>query len=56
MKLFNGRKLLGWVIVIFLIAYVVTQPDSAAHAARSGFHLIGQGFNALVTFFGQLGS
>jgi hypothetical protein len=44
------RKLLGLAALVFVVFFVVTQPQSAATITRQGVSAVGDGFQAFVTF------
>jgi hypothetical protein len=48
------RKIVGWVIVIFLAYYLVTQPTGAANAMHSLFNGLRSIGSSLATFFNHL--
>ena len=49
------KKVLGYLVVAFLVFYLVTQPDAAGDAVQSLFDLLQRGADAVVTFFRSLG-
>ena len=44
------KKLLGVAAIAFALFYVVTQPQAAADAVRGAIGIVGDAFDALVTF------
>jgi hypothetical protein len=48
------RKLLGIVVIAFVVFYLFSQPNNAADAVRGAFSLVKDAFDALVTFFTAL--
>ncbi len=48
------KKLLGVVVIAFAVFYLLTQPQAAADAVRGAMGVIGDAFDALVTFFTAL--
>lgn len=49
------KRVLGYLVVGFLVFYLVTSPDAAGDAVQSLFGLLEQGADAVVTFFQSLG-
>jgi hypothetical protein len=50
------KRLVVLLLVIFALFYLVTRPNDAADAVRSAFTAVGNGLNAVVTFFTSLTS
>lgn len=50
----NAKKYLMWVALAFLAFYLFTQPAQSAGLVRSGFGLLQQGADSVVTFFESL--
>ena len=50
----NAKKIAGWVVVIFLAWYLITNPTGAAHAMTNLMHLLKQVGNSIATFFNSL--
>jgi hypothetical protein len=50
----NVKKILGWVVVIFIVFYLVTNPTGAAHAMTNLLNLLKGAGNSLATFFNSL--
>jgi hypothetical protein len=48
------KKLLGVAAIAFALFYLLTQPQAAADAVRGAIGVIGDAFNALVTFVSAL--
>jgi hypothetical protein len=48
------RKVLGWALVIFLIYYLATNPDGAAHALHSAFNGLKSAGNSMSRFVSKL--
>jgi hypothetical protein len=48
------KKLLGVAVIAFALFYLLTQPQAAAEAVRGGIGVVGDAFNALVTFITAL--
>jgi hypothetical protein len=44
------KKLLSVAVVAFALFYLLTQPQHAAEAVRGGIAVVGDAFNALITF------
>jgi hypothetical protein len=44
------KKLLGVAVIAFALFYLLTQPQSAADAVRSAVAIVGDAFDALITF------
>jgi len=50
------KRLLVLLVVIFALFYLFTRPNDAADAIRSAFGAVGNGLNAVFTFFSSLTS
>lgn len=50
----RGRKIIGWIIVIFVIYVIYTSPHQAANIGRSIGHIISVAVSSLFTFFKAL--
>jgi hypothetical protein len=48
------KKLLGVAAVAFALFYLLTQPQAAADAVRGGIAIVGDAFDALITFITAL--
>jgi hypothetical protein len=48
------KKLLGVIAIAFALFYLLTQPQAAADAVRAGLGVVGNAFDALVTFISAL--
>jgi hypothetical protein len=48
------KKLLGGVLIAFLLFYLLTQPENAAGAVKGAGAVVGDAFNAGITFFTAL--
>jgi hypothetical protein len=48
------KKLLGVAAIAFALFYLLTQPQAAADAVRGAIGVIGDAFNALITFVSAL--
>jgi hypothetical protein len=48
------KKLLGVIVIAFAVFYLFTQPQSAADAVRGAVSVLGDAFNAVITFIGAL--
>ena len=48
------RKLLGAVAVAFALFYLLTQPHAAADAVRGAGGVVGNAFDAVISFFSAL--
>ncbi|MEO7059152.1 MAG: hypothetical protein ABI083_05505 [Lapillicoccus sp.] len=48
------KKILMWVVVIFIIYAIVKSPTQAAIIVRTSFDIIGQGFTSIFAFFDAL--
>jgi hypothetical protein len=44
------KKLLGGVVIAFALFYLLTQPQSAAEVVRGAGGVVGDAFNAVITF------
>jgi len=44
------RKFLGWVAVVFVLIYLVSQPQGAADAVRGAAGGVGSAVNNLIEF------
>ena len=45
-----GRRILGALLVLFLLFYLINQPVSAANAVRAVFGALARAFNSLLVF------
>ena len=48
------RKIITWAIVIFLVFYLLTQPQGAANVINSILNLLKDAGNSLATFVNSL--
>jgi len=48
------RQVIGWAIVVFLLYWMVNNPDNAAAVARSGAHGLQHAANSLSHFLNGL--
>lgn len=48
------KKLMGGVLIAFLLFYLLTQPANAADAVKGAGAVVGDAFNAAITFFTAL--
>ena len=48
------KKVLGWLLVIFLVFWVVTNPAGSADAVRNVGEAVVTFFRSVAEFFGQL--
>jgi hypothetical protein len=48
------KKTITWLIIIFVVFYLVTQPASSGHLITSGFHGLRSAGNSLATFVRSL--
>jgi hypothetical protein len=48
------RKVIGWVVVIFIIYYLATNPTGAAHAMHSALNGLKSAGHSLSTFVSNL--
>lgn len=50
----NFRRILGWIIVIFLIFWVVTRPEGAANSVQNAGNILRDAGESISTFFTEL--
>jgi hypothetical protein len=48
------KKLLGGVLIAFALFYLLTQPQSAAEVVRGAGGVVGEAFDAIITFIGAI--
>ncbi|MBA3277890.1 MAG: hypothetical protein H0U22_04075 [Geodermatophilaceae bacterium] len=48
------RRIIAWLVLLFVIFFIVTQPETAAGLVRSIFSGIGDAVSALASFFRSL--
>lgn len=48
------RRILGWVLLIFLVYAIIKSPAQAADIVRTAFDVIAQGVQAIGQFFDSL--
>jgi hypothetical protein len=48
------KKIITWAIVIFLVFYLLTQPQGAANVINNLLHLLRNAGNSLATFVNSL--
>ena len=48
------KKLLGGVMIAFTLFYLLTQPQSAAEVVRGAGGVVGEAFDAVITFISAL--
>jgi hypothetical protein len=48
------KKLMGGVLIAFLLFYLLTQPENAADAVKGAGAVVGDAFNAAITFLTAL--
>lgn len=48
------RRIIAWLVLLFVIFFIVTQPETAASLVRSVFSGIGDAVSALASFFRSL--
>jgi hypothetical protein len=49
-----GRRIVGFIIVLFLLFYLINNPVAAANAVKVVFGAIATAFNSLLIFFTNL--
>ncbi len=49
-----AKKVIGWVVVVFLVYYLVTRPTGAAAAMHNLFNMLKSAGGALATFLNSL--
>jgi hypothetical protein len=47
-------KVIRWLVIIFVVFYLVTQPTSAGHLLSSGFHGLHSAGSSLARFVNSL--
>ena len=50
----NLKKVLSWVLIVFVVYYLATQPTGAAHFVHSVFSWLHGAGNSLSTFVNHL--
>ena len=50
----NLKKVIGWLIVAFVVFYVIRAPDQSAQIVRNAGHALGDAASSLATFVGSL--
>lgn len=50
----NVKKILGWVLVAFLVYAIVKSPTQAADIVRTAFDILAQGVQSIFAFFDTL--
>ena len=50
----NAKKVIGWLVVIFLAWFLITNPTGAAHAMTNLLNALKGVGNSLATFFTSL--
>jgi large-conductance mechanosensitive channel len=50
----NLKKVIGWLIVAFVVFYVIRAPDQSAQIVRNAGHALGNAASSLATFVGSL--
>lgn len=50
----NAKKVLTWVLIIFVVYYLATQPTGAAHFVHGVFNWLHSAGNSLATFVNHL--
>jgi hypothetical protein len=50
----NAKKILSWVLIIFVVYYLATQPAGAAHFVHGVFNWLHGAGNSLSTFVNSL--
>ena len=48
------KKLMGGVLIAFLLFYLLTQPQNAAEVVRGAGNVVGDAFNAVIAFISAL--
>jgi len=48
------KKIVGWVVVVFLAWYLITQPTAAGHAVHNLFSLLQHAGSSIATFLNSL--
>ena len=48
------RKILGWVLLIYLVYAIVKSPTQAADVVRTSFDILAEGVRAIGAFFDSL--
>lgn len=48
------KRIIAWLLLLFIVFFVVTQPETAASLVRSVFSGIGDAVSALASFFRSL--
>ena len=51
---YGMKKLLGGVVIAFALFYLLTQPHSAAEVVKGAGAVVGDAFNATITFINAL--
>ena len=50
----RAKKIIGWLLLAFLIYAIVTSPAQAAVIGRTAFDIVAQGFRSIFAFFDAL--
>lgn len=50
----RARRILGWVLLIYLIYAIVKSPAQAADLVRTAFEILAEGVRSIFTFFDSL--
>ena len=50
----NAKKVLGWAVVLFVVFYLFTDPQGAAHLMTGLLDLLKKAGTSLATFFNSL--
>lgn len=48
------RRILGWVLLAYLVYAIIKSPTQAADVVRTSFDILSQGVRAIFTFFDSL--
>jgi hypothetical protein len=51
----NGKKVVAWALVAFVLFYVIKFPDKSAECVRSAGDVLGTAVSQLAAFVGNLG-
>jgi hypothetical protein len=50
----NGKRLIAWLLLAFIVFFIVTQPDTSADMVRSAFRGLSNAASAFANFVTQL--
>jgi hypothetical protein len=51
----NGKKIIAWVLVAFILFYVIKFPEKSANFVQSAGDVLGNAVSQLADFVGNLG-